>query len=108
MVGGKRGDEEEEECAMQWTFWLQDLVSNEMKEVVVSGTVVVVEVDNEELKDCCNQRDASVSGVGLFRKMSKSGIHCSIFPRFLFLVWNQRKLQVFRESAGNLLNGQSI
>ena len=35
--------------------------------------------DDEELKDWFNQRDASDSGVGELRKMSKSGTHASIF-----------------------------
>lgn len=46
-----------------------------MKELVVIG----VELDDDVApKNCCSQRDASVSGVGLFRKMSMSGTHDSI------------------------------
>lgn len=72
-------DEEEEEESLIVTS--QGFVSREMKELVVIG----LEVDDDDvaLKDRCNQTDASVSGVGLFIKMSKSGTHGSIPPIFL-------------------------
>lgn len=41
--------------------------------------VIGVEVDDEALKDWFNHVDASDSGVGEVKKMSKSGTHCSIF-----------------------------
>ena len=52
--------------------------------------MIRVAVDDDDvvaLKDCCSQRDASVSGVGLFMKMSNNGTHGSIFfflASFLF------------------------
>lgn len=54
-------------------------ISKERKEAVVIGAVVA----DEALKDCFNHVDASDSGVGEFKKMSKSGTHCSIFTRSL-------------------------
>lgn len=58
------------------------LASKERKEVVVIGT------DDDDEEDCCNQRDASVSGVGELRNILKSGTHASIYvcflPRFFF------------------------
>ena len=40
--------------------------------------VVGAAVDDEALKDCFSHVEASDSGVGELRKMSKSGTHCSI------------------------------
>lgn len=49
----------------------------ERKEAVVTG---VAEVEDEE-KDSCSHRDASVSGVGELRNMSNSGVHGSMLVR---------------------------
>ena len=61
---------------------IMGLASKERKEVVVIGT------DDDDEEDCCNQRDASVSGVGELWNMLKSGTHVSIsvcfLPRFFF------------------------
>lgn len=51
------------------------LNNKETKEAVVTGRLA----DAEVLKDWFSQRDASDSGVGELRKMSKSGTHASIF-----------------------------
>lgn len=57
-------------------LFVMGLASKERKEVVVIGT------DDDE-EDCCNQRDASVSGVGELRNMLKRGTHASISVCFL-------------------------
>lgn len=85
-----RGEEKDESSTKR----LQGLVSKERKELAVIG--VVVEDDNVvALKHCCSQRDASISGVGLFMKMSNNGTHASIFCWLPSSSW--------RESAGKPL-----
>lgn len=60
------------------TVTLQGFVSMAMSEPAVIG----LEVDDDDVavapKDCCSHRDAFVSGVRSFRKMSMSGTHDSI------------------------------
>lgn len=67
---------EEEDKSLTMTS--HGLVSKEIRELVVTG-VEVEDARDVALKDCCSQRDASTSGVGLLRKMSISGIHDSMF-----------------------------
>lgn len=62
-------------------LWIMVLASKERKEVVVIGT----DDDDEDEEDCCNQRDASVSGVGELRNILRSGTHASISVCFCFL-----------------------
>lgn len=68
------------------TVTLQGFVSMAMSEPAVIG----LELDDDDVavapKDCCSHRDASISGVGLFRKMSMSGVHDSTF--FFFFLFS--------------------
>lgn len=65
-----------EESSTPTTMASEGFVSSERKESVV---MVVDDEDDEASKDCWNHREASDSGDGEFKKMSKSGTHASIF-----------------------------
>lgn len=83
VVGGEERDG-------SLTVALRGCVSRERKALVVTGAAaaaaVVDDDDGAALFDRCNQRDASVSGVGLFMKMSNSGTQDSIFAPFSALL----------------------
>lgn len=73
MEVGEAEEAEEEESPASMAS--KGLINKETKEAVVTGRLA----DAKALKDWLSQRDASDSGVCELRKMSKSGIHASIF-----------------------------